>query len=80
MCFKGHSRKRPVVGFKVNLDCISYLSVLCNMHSLLPEAQFLITDWGMNLAMASGCRTGQLAYVAWRDGTTTRRFRPPVRD
>ncbi len=76
-------KKEAVAEFKVNFDCISYLSVLCNMHSLLPEAQFLITDWGMKLAMASGCRTGQPAYAAGRAVTTTRRhsrLHPPVRD
>jgi hypothetical protein len=31
-----------------------------------PEAQFLVTDWGMKPAMASGCRTGPSAYVAWQ--------------
>jgi hypothetical protein len=38
-----------------------------------PEAKYLIPDWGMKPATASGCRTGPSAYVAWRAGTTTRR-------
>jgi hypothetical protein len=30
------------------------------------QAQFLVRDWGMELAMASGCRTGLPTYVAWK--------------
>jgi hypothetical protein len=30
------------------------------------EAQFLVPGCGMKPAIASGCRTGPPAYVAWR--------------
>jgi hypothetical protein len=39
----------------------------------MSEAHFIVPDWGMKPTMASGCPTGQTAYVAWRAESTTRR-------
>jgi hypothetical protein len=39
-------------------------------QELRQEAKFLVPDWGMKLAMASGRRTGPQSYIGWRAGTT----------
>ncbi len=36
-----------------------------------PVVVFLVHDWGMELALASGCRSVTPSYVGWRAGTTT---------
>jgi hypothetical protein len=59
-----------VVCAKDSLFRSFYLDSLSPCRS---EAQSLVSEWGMKPAMASGCRTGPPAYVAWLAGTTTQR-------
>ncbi len=40
---------------------------------VLPVAVFLVPDWGMKPATASGCRTSPPSYIAWLASTTKRR-------
>jgi hypothetical protein len=49
-------------------------------NKILSVAVFLVPDWGMNPAMASGCRTGLTSHMSWRlipISRRHRRFHPP---
>ncbi len=63
-------RKKVFQNGSITKESIEMKSLLYNTEK---QAQFLVPDWGMKPAVASGCRTGSPAYVAWRAGTTVRR-------
>jgi hypothetical protein len=76
------SSLNPLAGFLqiseiTYIKCYMYIlyifGLLLNVRMISPtrpEAQFIVSDWGMKSPMASGCRTGPPAYVALRTGTT----------